>query len=1019
MYQVIKAALTPTNASKLTQLLQVKTKLTVNEAEIVILIGFAIKYSQDYEDVKKFLKFLPFMNDIEITGLPAENASVVLTGFILQYYKTIYMLLENLEKAHSYIAQCISSHIFQKKEAVLLNFIQNSKKNEMFGIEIEAWALSPFISLNLANSLMQTIYYRYLRGRKINIQFTTLHTKIIALILAIIRNQPEIITAESSVISEVFKITFKFANKFLDKKISSKKLFVICVEFQLYCVTFQDILELSLTNFNLRSVYGKYPLIKCWLYYSVHLITMQNESILLEVLNLYQMYLPKIFEDYNEKIVAGYIEILMICQVYVREYTETLLGLVVETIRSKPDCLDVYKKNLGSLPGFIRDTATWECVFLSKEVFPMPALTPNCFNNVQSPEEALCVFVIVSNKITQFSCEELKTLLQELSKINFAFELLEFLCDRFVDFIKRLEKIGVFNRHKKSEQKLTILIKAMGAKTNCVQPSQLFNVFWTYLFHLHVQTGFDIMEVTNDLSRIAEKTLWSDCVVFGNISPQYFYKVNQKLKGLYESGSYDELLGVYINCEILKMQHQSENFINYCLNSKLPHKIQDVLLGEYFLSMKRKKYSPGRVKNDLTCLIKFIAANKRRKFIESIVDIDSFSSLESCYCYEFLQILADFDFFRFSFNLLGCASLKKTNVFLRHTGEILVIERPSEFYKFFLGFVTKSFGYAINIARKEVSFCCAMFLSESVNNEEDRASKEFIRIFLQYFTKAKVSEKLYDDLHLFHKWFVGKYKDVGCLMQGKSFCDQKDKKIADKEEKNNLGGNEKTLGEVEKEINLLSEVLNSPADPIKVQVKFLLFRKNTEEEFNKGINKLILDIFDSLEKLQDGLLYLTWIVSKFPDYNLEIFKEFEINILEYLSKNKAPIILNSSKKIGLVNSMPNLQKEPYITESSILLIVKFLKQQFHQSTLNQKNCNVAIGKIFEKIIMKHRNFTGPSLLKLCIACLKLSKSKYNLPNTYQLHSLSIQALFTLQIPDFNIQQVLSSSYITLLKVLFI
>lgn len=1025
MFQDIKNVLTPTNSQKILSIFQVKHVFTVSEAEVFILAGYAMQYTTEKEQIKSFLSVLPFIQEIKITGLPEAALKLLLSNWILEYYSTIYFLLNRVETHHQYIVQILSSHIIQQENDIIYNFILNSEKFELQGVIIEAWSRNPLISPTLGRALLHTVYFRYLRGRKIDIQFTSIHSKIIELILAITKNQPEIIEQENNFISEIFKITFKFANKFLNKKTSSKRLFIVCVEFQLYCITFQDILEMGLKNFNLRSVYGKYPLIKCWLYYTVNLLSMLNEQIILEVLTLYLLYLPTIFEDHYDSVIAAYLEVLMLCNIYIKNYTETLLKLIVESIRKKPECIELYRRSLEDLPEFIRDYAKWEYIFIVSNVTSMPGLVPNSFNSIQCKEEAHNVFQILHNKILQLGNHEFKGFLEEIGKIIFHEEAIEFLCDRFVELIKGLDKIGVFNRYQDSVEKIIIFLRVIGEISKEIQPSHIFNALWANLYHFQVQTDFNISDTVKSLKQIAEKTIWAPYKYFDSQSLQYLNKIKQKLKclPLPDELSYSQLLNMYTNYEILQLQNHCDFFLPYCLNSALPLNIQEILLGQYLKYLQGSKYCAERISNDLKILIKYVAENNNRKFIKSLINMDAFSVLETCYCYKFIQIHTHLEFFKFSLNLLGCASLNRREVYLHHVNDTLIIENPKKFYAFLMSFVTKSVGYALTIARMEMEFCCAMFLNECNKSQEDAFSRKFIQEQLKHYTAVKISRKAYSDIQKFHLWFHKNFKSANPLHLLKKTKKKKNEKLSKslkhiKNADRTIISSEKILTEIEKEINSLSKIFILSDNSIFNQVKEILMSNMSTEYYNKAIDIYIFTIFSQLKDIDEGLLYLTWIICAFPVYSTLTLKIFKINLLKFLSSIES-VNIEATSNIVNQRALPIFKKSPYITTESIQSILKFLKNQFYQCILRGQDGSIVVGEIVEQILTRISLWDGLVLLEICTISLQISQPEYALPNIYQLHALSISALFSIQFSTEETELKLNKAYLTLMKVMHI
>ena len=214
--------------------------------------------------------------------------------------------------------------------------------------------------------------------------------------------------------------------------------------------------------------------------------------------------------------------------------------------------------------------------------------------------------------------------------------------------------------------------------------------------------------------------------------------------------SYEDLLNTYINIEILQLQFNCDFFLENCLSSNLDECNQDILLGEYFNYLRTLKFNQERIAKDLIFLLKFLALNKKRGFVESLVNINLSSRLNSCYCYDYTQIQANFEFFGFCLNLLGCASIETEAVFLHHTEQDIHITNPKKFFNFLFKFMSKSIAYGLNIARTEVIFAYSLFLYNCNNSPEDAFSKIFMTKCLDCFIIAKPSFRCYYDKEKFH-----------------------------------------------------------------------------------------------------------------------------------------------------------------------------------------------------------------------------------------------------------------------------
>ena len=78
---------------------------------------------------------------------------------------------------------------------------------------------------------------------------------------------------------------------------------------------------------------------------------------LFEILNLYSLYIGHCFEKHYSHIVTCYLEVLLQCKVYIKDFSEKILEKIFEILRIKPICLDILKNHLHLLPEFIKDYA--------------------------------------------------------------------------------------------------------------------------------------------------------------------------------------------------------------------------------------------------------------------------------------------------------------------------------------------------------------------------------------------------------------------------------------------------------------------------------------------------------------------------------------------------------------------------------------------------------------------------------------------------------------------------------------
>jgi hypothetical protein len=992
MFKYIREVLNENNAYKVSSLISQNNNLTVTQAELSILAGFALKFTKDHDSVVVYLNYLASINDVQITGVPVSASKIILTNWIIEYYKVLYILISNLEKSRSFILECIFSHVIQWKDEIISKFILNFEKNLVYGVEIEAWSLNPYLSLDAGRSLIQTIYYRYLRGGKIDLKSTEIHWKIISLTLSIIKSQSFIIEEDNDAISEIFALTFKFSNKFLNKKISSKKLFLVCVDYQLYCLTFQKMLQIGLKEFNLKSVYGKYPLINCWVYHSMNLVENLNQVVLFEVLEIYLGYMPDLFEDYFAQIVLGYFDVLEISKEYLHEYSERLMELVIDIMRLKPSCLEIYKSNIPTFPDFIREYAKWSYVYLNLSDEEVPKIVKDSFKRIQLVEEVKHVFSILKNIIPTCDYLELEIILSEFERIPHSFETTEFLCACIVDIIKKLEKLGIFNKHKDIEKRLEMIIRTISEKTKDLTPSKVYNQFWLHFIHFVTQTEYST-DISIHLQKISEKTIWDHQTNLFDPNPQYLHKIKNKIKSLCspENLSYESLLCIYTNCKILVYQYQYDFFLEYCLNSKLAINIINNLIREYFDYLKKEKYSSNRITKDLIYLLRYIAERPNSGFIKSIINIESISSLQSCYCYEFIQIQSNFQFFQFSLNLLGCASLGKSEVYMHHTNDAIIILNPSNFFMFLKAFMERSIGYGLNIARKEVYYCYVRFLQDCNNGQEDLFSRNFFESLCEKYTKENISYKLYSDLQKFHNWFSAKYN--------KRKKESSDAKLA--KSSKTL---EKKPKEYRNELNKFIRIVNNP----KTIANTILYSNLDLQEYLILIHEYLMHIFMSESNLSEGLVILDWIFCIYFDYYKPTLQIIRIILLQFLC----------NRKKGTGEEFVNCDQfkcEDFDREE-IYLLVKFLERQFHIGILNKKEGWDIIGIIFEQIISNSSSWDDILKLEICAICFRLSRPEYKLPNAYQLHVLSIKFLFFVPYPDYEKKEIYRQAYLNIMKV---
>lgn len=1016
MFKEIKDVINTKNATQLFALIPEKKSITAKEAEIVILVGYALQYVMEHQTVKKYLSYLPLIQEIEITGLPEGSSQAILMNWIIEYYKVLYLLLDKLEISTKFIDKCLSSHIYSKKDEIISKYIQNSQKHPLYGIEIEAWGLSTHMSAELGRSILQTIYYRYLRGFKTDVKFTEVHSRIIALILAVIRNQTNIIEENKNLVSEVFKLTFKFSNKFVIKKISSKKLFIACVEYQLYCLTFYDILQAGLTGFNLKSVYGKFPLINCWNYYSRHLLEMMNINILLDILQLFLRYVPEMNETFSVNLVTSYLEIIENCSMFLKDYAEKILELVIEIMRNEPKCLDVFKSKVNCIPEYIRDDAKWAYVYLKLSDEDVPRIIKDSFKSLQSKEEVLHIFRILKDKILSSDSEELELILNELIKINHSSEITEFLSDCVVNMVKKQEKdLGTFNKQEEMRDKLKVIIRAFGEKAKEVVPNKMYNRFWVYLTHFKVQTGIDYKEVEKDLQFISHQTEWETVKIIMPSSAGYMHKIKQKLKNLYDGtikSTYQDLLLVYTEYNILKHQYPYDCFLKNCLTSELPENMQEILLNEYFENLRKSPYDPYRISEDLIFLLKYIASNEHKEYVEVVINANSISKLGSCYCYQYIQILSHEPFFKFCMSLLGITSLGiQGEVMLKRLETTVFIKNPQKFMKFLLKFLRRSVAYGLCIVRTEILFCYSRFLKSFDNSLEDNYIKSFLDNCISIYTTNSVSYKSYYDLLKFHNWFIDRYGKSQNFFLSKSPSKPHHKKsISVKKVLFN------PLSDCSKLLTQFQSVLSESSNPWKKIATNLLSEPANPEEFSREIYLFTLGLFRNPKFFQEGLSILTSIISTYPNFSRKVFESLRILLLEYIQMHMITI-KNPIQTYVYHDFTTRGPKSVYtLSDGSLILLIRFLERQFHLHVLNRRLEFRMIGEIVEGILIRVYDRKSLVVLEACSTALRIARPEFELVNAYKLHVLVITALMFVQKPDYKKKQVYVRHYIKLMKV---
>ena len=1022
MYKDMKLVVTKKNASKLFPLLPEKFDLTVSEAEKTLIVGHALTFETDLQVVKKFLNFLPKIQQISIIGVNQQISGKILNQFIVEYYRILDKLQSKLDISTKYIENSISSHIYKFRDDVIGKFIMNPTKHSMMGVEIEAWSQNTHLSAELGRSLLETIYYRYLRGLKVDIKFTEVHTKLIALILAIIKSQPSIIQENNSVVIDVFKITFKLANKFVNKKTGSKKLFSVCIDFQFYSLTFHKFLEENLKDFNLKSVYGKYPSINCWAYYSLQLLQLLNVNILIEILEMLNSYLPELDENYAYHLTMSYLDLIKSCQIYLKEFSDKLLMLSIEYARTYPKCLELFKMKINSLPNYIKDDAKWAYVYLKLSDEEVPKVIIDSFKNLQSREEALHVFRVLSNVIPTCDYNELELILNELSKITLNYEIIEFVAECVKILMKKHQKIDLFNTLDDVYEKIVLMVKVLANKAKEIRPNKLLNKFWMFLTHFLIQTGRSFECLASEMKTIARVTVWEYTKVSISSNQSNLHKVKQKLSqgfGFSAKDGYIELLNVLVNCVILGFQYDCDGFLEDCLNSSLPTAIQDIILSSYFEHLKQQVYDQDRISNDIKFLIFYLALNEKRDFIEALLNSDTISRLHSCYSYQFIHCLSSSPLLIFSLNILGVSSLNHQGENqLHHTSQTISISNPTKFFKFFLKFMQKALSHSLIVSRNETLLSFSKFLESSNNSPEDKFSVNFFYKTCEIYQRKKVNAKIFYDLLGFHKWFNKIQNRLLAENKKKSKGGSIGKKVgkegARKERKSNLANGMK---EVQRVTGFYLEYSGSGK-----KFKDLIDGNLKGFEFAFELSLFIESVFESKEKRSLGfdekLMILSGIIANNPKETGNIYSVFHILLVKYLQIVYDPVFeepqnLDYQYEINL-----EARKKPILSDEFIESLIKFMENQLNLCVLQKKPEICLLSKTFESLLNNTHLRRPLTILNLSELTLKISHPIHNLPNSHLLYSKTVSALFRINKPSYCPNSDLLKKYLKLMKVNF-
>ena len=415
----------------------------------------------------------------------------------------------------------------------------------------------------------------------------------------------------------------------------------------------------------------------------------------------------------------------MQCKEFLKEYAVKLLELVIEVVRNYRKCLEIFESKINSLPDYIKDDAKWAFVYLKLSDREVPKVIHDSFKSLQSKDEAVYVFTILTDKLPSCEYNELEMILKELSKIRHSKEIAEFLCECMVIMIKEINKIGIFHKQQDIGKRLSIMITTLSEKTKDLPPSKSYNRFWTYFIHFQLQSDWQNKESFENLCQIASKTVWERCKLALKANASNLHKIKQKMRAVYawdKESLYIDYLFIYTHCEILKYQYSCEFFLLNCLNSVLPTSIKTVLLVGYFEYLRILPYDPKRISDDITFLLEYLAENGSNDFIEALVNSDSNLQLNSSYSYQYIQLQTFYPFFSYSLNLLGCSVLlNDETVELHHCSKRIIIKNK-KIFQFLFKFMVKTIAYGLCVARNEVLFCFAKFIKNSNGSDEDKFS---------------------------------------------------------------------------------------------------------------------------------------------------------------------------------------------------------------------------------------------------------------------------------------------------------
>ena len=746
-------------------------------------------------------------------------------------------------------------------------------------------------------------------------------------------------------------------------------------------------------------------------------------------------YLPEIDENYAYHLTMSYLDLIKSCQIYLKEFSDKLLMLSIEYARSYPRCLELFKMKINSLPNYIKDDAKWAYVYLKLSDEEVPKVIIDSFKNLQSREEALHVFRVLSNVIPTCDYNELELILNELSKITLNYEIIEFVAECVKILMKKHQKIDLFNTLDDVYEKIVLMVKVLANKAKDIRPNKLLNKFWIFLAHFLIQTGRNFDCLANEMKIIARVTVWESTKVSISFNQSNLHKVKQKLSqgfAFTAKDGYIELLNVFVNCVILGFQYDCDGFLEDCLNSSLPTAIQDIILSSYFEHLKRQVYDQDRISNDIKFLIFYLALNEKRDFIEALLNSDSISRLRSCYSYQFIHCLSSSPLLIFSLNILGVSSLNQQgDNLLHHTNQTISISNPSKFFKFFLKFMQKALSHSLIVSRNETLLSFSKFLEGSNNSPEDKYSVKFFYKTCEIYRRKKVNAKIFYDLLGFHKWFN--------KIQNRLIAESKKKSQGGSLGSVGIGGSLGSVGSAagklgkdrtgKKRSSHVARGMKEVQTVTGFYLEYSGIGKKFQDlidgnlkgfEFSSGLSLFIESIFALNEKtglgFDEKLMILSGIVANNPKETGSIYAVFHILMAKYLQivydpVFEAPQNLDFQYEISL-----EVRKKPLLSDELIESLIKFMENQLNLCVLQRKPEICLLSKTFESLLNDTHLRRPLTVLNLCELTLKISHPIHNLPNSHLLYSKTVSALFRINKPSYCPNSNLLKKYLKLMKV---